>query len=246
MLASSKALCSLQPLTGMSNVLSRRLETDEDRVRPRDGSCQARVVLAASPVRRTGVMLIPAQRSPEAGKKRQKTQHEHQDQVGGESGAFLRGRRVPSPYGTARGPHWRAPPQCEDGSGPVLEHAVYSWGETCSTPMMGDRRGRIAPSRHPEASNIAPVPSSLHKHHGRVITYTLPGGWQVLVGRTDAENDSLSFRVARPEDWWFHVRGRFCRKVRFLGKIQKSGVRNSMTYRLPNARKSNCATEPSQ
>ncbi len=25
----------------------------------------------------------------------------------------------------------------------------------------------------------------------------------------------------------------FCRKVRFLGKIQKSGIRNSMTYRLP-------------
>ena len=37
----------------------------------------------------------------------------------------------------------------------------------------------------------------------------------------------------------------FCRKVRFWGKIQKSGVKNSMTYRLPNSRKSNFATEPS-
>src|SRR5207253_1862205 len=37
---------------------------------------------------------------------------------------------------------------------------------------------------------------------------------------------------------------RFCRKIRFLGKIQKSGIRNSMTYRLPNSRKSNFATEP--
>jgi hypothetical protein len=36
----------------------------------------------------------------------------------------------------------------------------------------------------------------------------------------------------------------FCRKIRFLGKIQKSGVRNAMTYRLPNSRKSNFATEP--
>jgi len=35
----------------------------------------------------------------------------------------------------------------------------------------------------------------------------------------------------------------FCRKVRFLGKIQKLDVRNSMTYRLPNSRKSNFATE---
>jgi hypothetical protein len=40
-----------------------------------------------------------------------------------------------------------------------------------------------------------------------------------------------------------HATG-FCRKIRFLGKIQKSGVRNSMTYRLPNSRKSNFATEP--
>src|SRR5882724_204554 len=38
----------------------------------------------------------------------------------------------------------------------------------------------------------------------------------------------------------------FCRKVRFLGKIQKFGVMNSITYRLPNSRKSNFATEPQQ
>lgn len=29
----------------------------------------------------------------------------------------------------------------------------------------------------------------------------------MLVGRTDADNDTLSLRVARPGDWWFHVRG---------------------------------------
>jgi hypothetical protein len=40
--------------------------------------------------------------------------------------------------------------------------------------------------------------------------------------------------------------GGFCRKIRFLGKIQKSGVRNAMTYRLPNSRKSNFATEPAE
>jgi predicted ribosome quality control (RQC) complex YloA/Tae2 family protein len=40
-----------------------------------------------------------------------------------------------------------------------------------------------------------------------VIEHTLPGGWKVLVGRTDADNDYLSFSVARPQDWWFHVRG---------------------------------------
>jgi predicted ribosome quality control (RQC) complex YloA/Tae2 family protein len=37
--------------------------------------------------------------------------------------------------------------------------------------------------------------------------YTLPGGWTVLVGRTGAENDALSLKVAGPDDWWFHLRG---------------------------------------
>jgi hypothetical protein len=37
---------------------------------------------------------------------------------------------------------------------------------------------------------------------------------------------------------------RFCRKFRFWGKIRKSGINHSMTYRPPNSRKSNFATEP--
>jgi len=40
----------------------------------------------------------------------------------------------------------------------------------------------------------------------RLLEYVLPGGWKVLVGRTDADNDRLSLKVARPDDWWFHVR----------------------------------------
>ena len=35
----------------------------------------------------------------------------------------------------------------------------------------------------------------------------MPGGWTVLAGRSDRDNDYLSFRVAKPNDWWFHVRG---------------------------------------
>jgi predicted ribosome quality control (RQC) complex YloA/Tae2 family protein len=37
--------------------------------------------------------------------------------------------------------------------------------------------------------------------------YALPGGFRVLVGRTDSANDVLSLRIARPHDHWFHVRG---------------------------------------
>lgn len=40
-----------------------------------------------------------------------------------------------------------------------------------------------------------------------IVEYDLPGGWKVLVGRTDADNDYLSLKLAGSDDWWFHVRG---------------------------------------
>jgi predicted ribosome quality control (RQC) complex YloA/Tae2 family protein len=41
----------------------------------------------------------------------------------------------------------------------------------------------------------------------RAFRYALPGGWTVLAGRSDADNDRLSIKLAEPDDWWFHVRG---------------------------------------
>ncbi len=40
-----------------------------------------------------------------------------------------------------------------------------------------------------------------------MFEYELDGGWTVLAGRTEADNDRLSLKLARPMDWWFHVRG---------------------------------------
>ena len=41
----------------------------------------------------------------------------------------------------------------------------------------------------------------------RVWEYVLPGGHRVLAGKTDADNDRLSLKIAGANDWWFHVRG---------------------------------------
>jgi predicted ribosome quality control (RQC) complex YloA/Tae2 family protein len=44
---------------------------------------------------------------------------------------------------------------------------------------------------------------SQSKH--RILFYELPGGWTLLVGATDADNDYLSIKLAEPADWWFHA-----------------------------------------
>ena len=40
-----------------------------------------------------------------------------------------------------------------------------------------------------------------------IIEHELPGGWKVLAGKTDMDNDHLSLKLAKPKDFWFHVRG---------------------------------------
>jgi predicted ribosome quality control (RQC) complex YloA/Tae2 family protein len=45
------------------------------------------------------------------------------------------------------------------------------------------------------------------EYQARVHEYELPGGWTVLAGKSGTDNDLLSFKVARPDDLWFHVRG---------------------------------------
>lgn len=35
----------------------------------------------------------------------------------------------------------------------------------------------------------------------------MPGGYRVMAGKTDMDNDRLSLKLAAPTDWWFHVRG---------------------------------------
>lgn len=37
--------------------------------------------------------------------------------------------------------------------------------------------------------------------------FVSPDGWTVLVGRTAADNDVLSIKLAGPADFWFHVAG---------------------------------------
>ncbi len=46
---------------------------------------------------------------------------------------------------------------------------------------------------------------NLNEFKPRIIYYELPGGWTLLVGATDADNDYLEHELAEPADWWFHA-----------------------------------------
>jgi predicted ribosome quality control (RQC) complex YloA/Tae2 family protein len=77
-------------------------------------------------------------------------------------------------------------------------------GRVCTTHVL--RRCRQHAGDGSETSMVA-ANSRNPDNHARLIQYTLPGGWKVLAGRTDADNDRLSLNIAKPDDWWFHVRG---------------------------------------
>lgn len=42
---------------------------------------------------------------------------------------------------------------------------------------------------------------------GKPRTYSTADGFTILVGRSNRENDRLTFQIARPGDLWFHARG---------------------------------------
>ena len=41
----------------------------------------------------------------------------------------------------------------------------------------------------------------------RLFEYTIENEFRVLAGRSEEDNDILSLRVARPNDYWFHAHG---------------------------------------
>ena len=49
--------------------------------------------------------------------------------------------------------------------------------------------------------------SNLDGYKPNIYEYDLPGGWKILAGKSDEDNDYLSMKMARPDDYWFHVKG---------------------------------------
>lgn len=76
--------------------------------------------------------------------------------------------------------------------------------------------------RRRQAARRAPAPKS------RV--YALDGGATVVVGKTNRDNDRVTFKVARPDDLWFHARG-----VPGAHVVLRSGAGHTTTEQIERA-----------
>lgn len=89
-----------------------------------------------------------------------------------------------------------------------------AWAELLATELSPDRasvRSRMARldalEERLSPRGLWPAPPRVREEAPprRPVRWTLPGGWILMAGRSGAENDFLTTRIARPEDLWFHV-----------------------------------------
>ena len=119
----------------------------------------------------------------------------------------------------------RARPALEtaaEGDVPVLDHALVRAVEAALAKLPETVRDSIgapvvakAPgAAGPRGRNAEPRPAAVAAGEERAPSAKLQPrrlksaeGWDVLIGRTSEGNDYLTHRLARPEDYWFHVSG---------------------------------------
>jgi predicted ribosome quality control (RQC) complex YloA/Tae2 family protein len=73
------------------------------------------------------------------------------------------------------------------------------------TPMTPGALSPAKPARSalgPSATRGGEVPARLQPRR-----YKTSEGWEIWIGKTNEGNDYLTHRLARPEDYWFHVQG---------------------------------------
>lgn len=81
---------------------------------------------------------------------------------------------------------------------------------------------QVAPTRHKE--------DRPYEGH-RIRELTAPGGWTILYGENAESNDYLTLRVAKPNDWWLHIRGNTSAHVVIVTRNQPDRVqRETLDY----------------
>jgi len=84
-----------------------------------------------------------------------------------------------------------------------LEQLETDLALAASRPEIDAVRASLIEAGHVRAKGRprGPVP------HSAPLSVTSPDGLNILVGRNSRQNDEVTFRWAKAEDWWFHARG---------------------------------------
>jgi predicted ribosome quality control (RQC) complex YloA/Tae2 family protein len=99
----------------------------------------------------------------------------------------------------------------------ALASRVETWWETAEDrsgipePLQEEARSLRVPFDREAAFQPTPGKPLSKKEEQRqqqmrsVRTFTSADGYEVYVGKSNVDNDTLSFRIARGNDWWFHL-----------------------------------------
>jgi hypothetical protein len=81
---------------------------------------------------------------------------------------------------------------------------IHSFGEALKLYEVMRAKFGIALDRTAGERGASPRKAAREKTYR---SFDLDARWFVLVGRSNQENDEITFRVASPGDWWFHAEG---------------------------------------
>jgi len=90
------------------------------------------------------------------------------------------------------------------GAALELLQRVSTFGEALKLYEVMRAKFGIAFERTGEKTTASPRKAAREKTYR---TFDLDPRWFVIVGRSNHENDEITFRVAGPGDWWFHAQG---------------------------------------
>jgi len=81
---------------------------------------------------------------------------------------------------------------------------VQSFGDALKLYEVMRAKFGIALERSAAGPSLSPRKAAREKTYR---SFDLDANWFAMVGRSNLENDELTFRVSAPTDWWFHAEG---------------------------------------
>jgi predicted ribosome quality control (RQC) complex YloA/Tae2 family protein len=104
--------------------------------------------------------------------------------------------------------HFHQYRRLQRGSEMALERLIQLEAEQAEVEAALERAEQLPLEALAEVElSIAPRKRQAQAKHKPFKVYRASNGTQILVGRGGAENDALTFHVARPQDLWLHIRG---------------------------------------